>query len=161
VGDAEQAAVADLAGRLEELSSRLDVLAVGAQTAVASPASDQAEAPGGEIDKIRVSVESLWMRMTEFQKAVSALLDPRGLPGKIGVLEARLEALEVGGARSAAAAVAAGGEAAGDLREIAKRIEEMEESAASARETMLTRLEKIASSIDWRLQRLESSGTDA
>jgi hypothetical protein len=101
------------------------------------------------------------MRMTEFQKAVSALLDPRGLSGKIGVLEARLEALEVGGARAAAAAVAAGGEAVGDLREIAKRIEEMEESAASARETMLTRLEKIASSIDWRLQRLESGGSDA
>jgi len=40
-------------------------------------------------------------------------------------------------------------------------MEEMESASSTARDTLLTTLERMASSIDWRLQRLERPESEA
>jgi hypothetical protein len=137
-----------LAARIDELDARFGAVDVVDSTREPSPASHP---PAGEIDKLRVSVESLWMRMSEFQRSVATVLDPRGVAGKLEAMERRLETVELSSTRGAGHG--AGG--LGDLGEIARRIEDMEAASSVARETLLTSLERIASSIDWRLQRLE------
>jgi hypothetical protein len=47
-------------------------------------------------------------------------------------------------------------EAASDLRSVMRRIEGMEQDVKDDREKLLKRLERLATSIDWRLQRLEA-----
>jgi hypothetical protein len=154
--DGEPGAVAEVSVRLDELAARVEAVALAVPSGPSSADGAGAAAPVGEIDKLRVSVESLWMRMSEFQKMVGSLLDPRGVAGKLERIEQRLESLEAGGGKARPAAGAELG--SGDLREIARRIEEMESSSTNARETLLTSLERMASAIDWRLQRLERTG---
>ncbi len=141
--------LARLAARIDELDARLEATGhAGGGVAPGAPG----DAPAAELDKLRVSIESLWMRMSEFQRSIATLLDPRGIAGKLDAIERRLESVEPPAGRGAAAGAAAG---PGDLGEIARRIEDMEAASSVARETLLTNLERIASSIDWRLQRLE------
>ena len=42
------------------------------------------------------------------------------------------------------------------MRQLIRRIEDCEEAAHEGREKLMNRLERMASSIDWRLQRLEA-----
>ena len=48
-----------------------------------------------------------------------------------------------------------------ELRSLAKRVQDAQEAMLVERDKLFQRLERMASSIDWRLQRLEKSGESA
>ena len=47
-----------------------------------------------------------------------------------------------------------------ELHGLTQRLEEAEQSAKADRDKVLTQLERLASSIDWRFRRLESGEAD-
>ena len=89
---------------------------------------------------------------------------------KVEELAARLAELEQGGGRQRAQPEGRQGrrptrrqrrQCTRELRELAQRLEEAEKAAKADRDKVLTQLERMASSIDWRVRRLESGETDA
>jgi len=110
-----------------------------------------------------MAVERINMHLGERERAISELIRSRGNV-KVEDLAARITELEqTKGSAPKAAAKGAAAPASGDsadihaeLRSLAQRIEESEK----IRDKVLTQLERMASSIDWRFRRLES-GEDA
>ena len=90
-----------------------------------------------------------------------------GGEGQLEALAARVDILERlgGGAPRAAdgSAPAAGDGAAysGDTAALARRVEEVALASEAGREKLLTQLEQMMSSLDWRFQRLEGGGKAA
>ena len=116
-----------------------------------------------ELERLRMAVERINMHLGERERAISELIRSRGNV-KVEDLAARITELEqTKGSAPKAAAKGAAALASGDsadihaeLRSLAQRIEESEK----IRDKVLTQLERMASSIDWRFRRLES-GEDA
>lgn len=164
---------ASLQERVSELAARI----------VTGPISaDQPELEGDlfaqspqELDRLRVGVEGLRMRLAYHEKTVSDLAGSRGVAQRLDELTARLDHL--------AAIVAAGPALAGNETGMAAlgsagvsprthvpgpetaglmtRLEEAERLRSQNRDKMLEQMEKIASRMDWRLQRLEAAGVGA
>ncbi len=117
-----------------------------------------------ELERLRMAVERINMHLGERERAIAELMRSRSSEIKLDELAARLAELEQGG--GAVTKVAKGEVPHADadlhteLRELAQRLEEAEKSAKGDRDKVLTQLERMASSIDWRFRRLES-GEDA
>ena len=123
-----------------------------------------------ELDRLRIGVEGLRMRLAYHEKTVADLAGSRGVVQRLDELTARLDQL---------AAIVAAGHAqhrhprlehraaapgpadprAGDGRadEPPRRGRALRHET---REKMLDQMEKIASRMDWRLQRLEAAGLE-
>ena len=81
----------------------------------------------------------------------------RGVERRVEV--ARRARDELAAARPVDAAAAPGTAAPGvsaDMLALARRVEEAEAASQADREKLMSRLEKLGSAIDWRLQRLEA-----
>jgi hypothetical protein len=114
-----------------------------------------------------MAVERINLHLGERERAITDLMRSRNSEIKLEELAARLAELEQGGGGHAPSrasetpAVGGGAEVHGDLHGLAQRLEEAEKSAKADRDKVLTQLERLASSIDWRFRRLESGETDA
>ena len=126
--------------------------------AIGEPSEDTTK----ELDRLRIGMEGMRMRLAYHEKTVSELSGSRTVMQRINELSARVEQL--------AAAIATGvptpaGAAAGPLVQtlgleasgLMSQIEESERLRTEMRDKMLDRMEKIASQMDWRIQRLETS----
>ena len=146
-----------------------------AATAKTKPKPDEAADPGveSELERLRMAVERINMHLSERERAIAEMLRSRGSDAKVDELAARLADLEQGGGGGKAvgngaatktgqadAQAGGGADTNSALRELAARLESAEQAAKADREKMLTQLERMASSIDWRVRRLESGETD-
>ena len=166
------ARIAALETRIAELVERPEA-APAAATAEGRETAGTGEISGREFDRLCFAVERVSLQLTEHHRAIDMLMNGDGAGranGQLDALVARIEALELRGAAarpagsaSDAAPVAAGDGAGfqGELHELARRIAEIDEASRLGREKLLTQIEQMMSSIDWRFQRLESGGKAA
>ena len=178
---------AALEARIDALAAQL--ADGGLQSAPRLPASEPAPAPKAksakpdratngeiapaavesELERLRMAVERINMHLSERERAIADLLRSRS-DDKVEELAARLAELEHGGGsagngsspKTGKADAPLGGNADlhSELRELAARLEGSEKAAKADRDKVLTQLERMASSIDWRVRRLESGEVD-
>jgi DNA repair exonuclease SbcCD ATPase subunit len=163
---------AALEERLEKLEAR--VAKTAAQPAPVVPPGSVVHAPvphmiEQEVERVLMAVERLGLHLSEHDRALAELMSRRG-SSKVEELEARLDELETYGV---AAAPAAGGDGStpvlvqtgdtrdlrAEIRALTRQLSELEDTTRTDREKTLTQLERMASSIDWRIRRIESGET--
>jgi len=162
---------AALEERLEKLETRVAASAAAASRAP-SGSVVQADVPHTieqEVERVLMAVERLGLHLSEHDRALAELMSRRG-SSKVEELEARLDELETYGVPGAApvqGAPSADGAAApvamgdtrdlrAELRSLNRQVSELEDTTRADREKLLTQLERMASSIDWRIRRIES-----
>ena len=155
--------------RLTALAERLDREPIPMSDGAA--AGDPSDTSEQDLDRLRFAVERLSLQLTEHHRTLDMLMGADGSAGsdpRLDALLARLEAIEAGAGRPAAAAGAPSASPSGDgavlnadLHELARKVAQLDEASRSDREKLLTQIEQMMSSIDWRFQRLESGGKAA
>ncbi len=151
----------ELGLRLDELTHTLDerLAAIGAP---ASPATGQPAGVEDELERVRMAVERVGVHLGEHDRALAELMRSREVTDRLDELAARIDQIATagtgGGATGGSGSQA--GDVSGDMRALMSRIEEAETSSQADREKLMSRLERLASSIDWRLQRLEVDETE-
>ena len=143
-----------LEGRLDEVATHL--VHVEAHAA-GQPAPSSS---GDEVAQLRVQVDGLRMRLAASEQELTALATSREVAGRLDELSRRVDGVE----RIAPSIVvsASGTPIPGDgrfrleLRALELRMEHAEAAAREHREAVLVQLERLASRIEWRLQRLEA-----
>ncbi len=118
-----------------------------------------------ELERLRIGVEGLRMRLAYHEKTVSDLAGSKGVVQRLDELSARLDQLSaiVMAQQSGDLPPAVEGQlvAVAPLAQtsgILSRLDEADRLRAQGREKMLEQMEKIATRMDWRLQRLEAAG---
>jgi len=150
---------AALEARLEGLEARI---AARPAPAVAAAGNTEELVPHvfeQEVERVLMAVERLGLHLSEHDRALAELMSRRG-SSRVEELAARVDELETYGV--AAGAVVAGEGADGTPAPVsiadtlARQVTELEDSSKADREKFLTQLERMASSIDWRIRRIES-----
>ena len=115
------------------------------------------------MERFRMTLERLSLHLAEHDRTLSEMRSARGVPQRLDELAAQVDALAAGGAASSDGASGRRREPGysrdlepNEMRQLIRRIEDCEEAAHEGREKLMNRLERMASSIDWRLQRLEA-----
>jgi len=159
------AEAAKLAERLDALSARLDEGAPGSSAAVPAPAPRPATGPAGsgdeteqELERLRMAIERMSLHLGEQERAIAEVMRSRGVTQRLDELEARIDDVAAGGAGGAAAPEGSAAPATANLevRALVRRLDTAEAALEAERDKLLTKLERIASSLDWRMRRLEA-----
>ena len=160
---------AALQERVSELAARI---VTGPMPGTSVAEGDAFAETPQELDRLRIGVEGLRMRLAYHEKTVYDLAGSRGVVQRLDELSARLDQLSAIVAAGPAAISAAPGVAptvapaprmqvpmhAPEAAVLVTRLEEAERVRDKNRDKMLEQMEKIASRMDWRLQRLETAG---
>lgn len=113
-----------------------------------------------EFECVRLAIERVGLHLGEHDRALADLTPAVDLASRLEDLAARIEAISSSGLHAGGVAgVVAAVDTSGDMQAIVRRVEEAELASRADRERLMTRLERLATSMDWRLQRLE--GGDA
>lgn len=162
-----------LVSRVDQLELRLREAAAAAAHLDGAPESTVFErgtaVPGvstgagleQEFDRLLMAIERLSLRIGEHDRALGELLRGGASAQRVAELAGRIAELELrGGGGGGAAGGGGGGEAIGGgaLLAVAGRLEEVENARKADREKLFTQIERMASALDWRLQRLEAAG---
>jgi chromosome segregation ATPase len=141
---------------LGRLLLRLDSVEHAQETLTGELArSTSAAAPvENDVTELRGLVEALGERLAAGEREVARLPDTQELTVRIDEVTRRLDQLEHRD-QAPVAAEAADGRLRLELRALELRVEHAEDVARENREAVLTQLERLASRIEWRLQRLE------
>ncbi len=110
-----------------------------------------------EVESVRLVLERISLHLGEHDRALADLSATRGVHERLEELSTVVRRLEE--PRQAEVPSQRTKEAppvAGDVGALLQRVEEAEAAAQRSNEKLMNRLERMASSIDWRLQRLES-----
>jgi DNA repair exonuclease SbcCD ATPase subunit len=128
-----------------------------------SIAEEAAETAAARVDDVLPLVEGLRRRLDESDRRLEELGSTDEQDAKVDGLAGRLQALEERPAPPPPPAPLPGdGRFRVELRALELRMQHAEEAARENREAVLVQLERLASRIEWRLQRLESAdGTAA
>ena len=149
-----------LESRLGEVARQL--AEVESAAASSTPESASAER---EIWRLRDLVDGLRTRTAASEQKLAALAGSREVDARLDELTWRLDSLEQGGSMAGAPASALPVPGEGrfrlELRGLELRMEHAEAAARENREAVLMQLERLASRIEWRLQRLETVETGA
>jgi chromosome segregation ATPase len=158
-------AVAELTSDLEgtvslqaALEARVDA-APGSRAVKPRSPGDPARAPEGiegELDRMLMAIERLSLRMGEHDRALKELVQMQHAAARAGALHAPRPA---GGDGIDRGAGAEDGDLRAEVRGLAFRLTEAEEALRSDRDKAFSQIERIASSITWRLQRLEEQSS--
>jgi chromosome segregation ATPase len=164
---------AALEARIEELEAKMTARPV---TGVAGGGGTAELVPHvfeQEVERVLMAVERLGLHLSEHDRALAELMSRRG-SSKVEELEARVDELETYGVAAGAVVAGTGADGApapvsmadtrdlrGELRSLGRQLTELEDSSKADREKFLTQLERMASSIDWRIRRIESGETGA
>ena len=143
-----------LESRLDEVATQL--VRVESSTREARRAASSED----EVAQLRVLVDGLRLRLAASEQGLAAVAGASDVGTRLDELSRRVDSTE----RLGPALVASpGGEpTAGEgrfrleLRALELRLEHAEDAARESREAVLVQLQRLASRIDWRLQRLES-----
>jgi DNA repair exonuclease SbcCD ATPase subunit len=161
---------AALEAQLEQLESRIASRPPQVGGARGDEPPPQTHVVEQEVERVLMAVERLGLHLSEHDRALAELLSRRG-PSKVEELAARIDELEMYGVAAGAVVVGAppGSDGApapvslaetrdlrAELRSLSRQVTELEDTSRSEREKFLTQLERMASSIDWRIRRIES-----
>jgi hypothetical protein len=143
------------------LGVRIDALAAIVSEARERPVRESAGPgePGGDVDleleRLRMAIERMSMHLGEQERALAEAMRSRDVTGRLDALEARIDDVEEAPATSGASGpvAAAGGK---EARALARRLDAAEAQLEEERNRMFTKMERIASAIAWRLERLEA-----
>ena len=160
------AQIADQAGRPDAVPA-----APSEPAAASTPAAETTPSAEHDLNRLWFAVERLSLQLTEHHRTLGTLMGGGASEeGRIESLAARIDRLEAGGATplptdgsAPAPSAAGGGIGAGhaELSALARKVEELAVASEAGREKLLTQIEQMMSSIDWRFQRLESGGKAA
>jgi tetrahydromethanopterin S-methyltransferase subunit G len=165
------AEAAKLAERLDDLTARLEdgagAAPAAAQAAGAAPPPRrlaQPAEPGDEteqeLERLRMAIERMSLHLGEQERAIAEVMRSRGVTQRLDELEARIDDVAAGavavGAPAADGSIPAATSGGPDMRALIRRLDSAEEALEAERDKLLTKLERIASSLDWRMRRLES-----
>jgi hypothetical protein len=171
-------ATASWAATQETLAGRIDQLELrqreAAESATARSAiSEGTPVPGvatgagleQEFDRLLMAIERLSLRIGEHDRALGELMRGGASAQRVSELAGRIAELELrgGGGGGGVVGGGGGGEAIGGgaLLAVAGRLEEVENARKADREKLFTQIERMASALDWRLQRLEAAAGTA
>jgi predicted secreted Zn-dependent protease len=120
-----------------------------------------------ELERFRMSLERLGLSIADHDRALTEMRSSRGISARVEELAERVDALATGAPAPADGAAPRSRERysrdlePNEMRQLIRRIEDCEEAAHEGREKLMNRLERMASSIDWRLQRLEAGDEES
>lgn len=146
---------------LEVVAALTQRIAALEDTPVATPppALDESELLS-ELERFRLVVERFGLHLGEHDRAISDLAPSRGIQERLQELTVLVQ--DLAESQQNALAQQPAGAAypiSGDIDSLVQRVQEAETAAQSDSEKLMNRLERMASSIDWRLQRLEADET--
>ena len=159
-----------MAERIGELTQDFEarVAAAEAQTRVGEPLTGDPSGLDDLLERNRMTVERLGLHLGEHDRALAELMQTRNLPTKLEELAARVEEIAAGtpggaqqapGVRREIGGPGAPEASTGEFKALMRRVEDAEVASQADREKLMNRLERMATSIDWRLQRLEATET--
>ena len=141
--------------------------AAEAQPRTGGSVTGDASALDDLLERNRMTIERLGLHLGEHDRALAELMQTRSIPKTLEELAARVE--EIAGGAPAGGQPAPGTRreigsvlsepSTGDVRALMRRVEDAEVASQADREKLMNRLERMAASIDWRLQRLEATET--
>jgi chromosome segregation ATPase len=134
--------------RLDQVTGRVDALVAAERDPAAGRIAEE------ELGRLRLLVDGLRMRLAANESEIAAALGPRDVVLRLDELTSRLESLESSGPPDAPSTFLL------ELRALELRLEQTETAAREDRDALLAGLERLASSVEWRLQRLESGEVD-
>jgi chromosome segregation ATPase len=153
-----------LSSRLDEVSGQLaQVESVSRSAAAAATAAASASAARPQDDavaELRTLVDGLRARVASGEQELAALAGSRDLGTQLDELHRRVESVERWNPTLAApgdSGVSGDGRFRLELRALELRMEHAEAAARENREAVLVQLERLASRVEWRLQRLEGA----
>jgi chaperonin cofactor prefoldin len=159
---------AALEARLEGLEARIAARPAPVAAATGGDAELVPHVFEQEVERVLMAVERLGLHLSEHDRALAELMSRRG-SSKVEELAARVDELETYGVATGAVVAGTGADGApapvsladtrdlrGELRSLTRQVTELEDSSKADREKFLTQLERMASSIDWRIRRIES-----
>ncbi len=159
-GAAETWAVerASLSERIEDVSAKLARVESAAQSAAAAAATAAAGTSDDSVVELRAYVDGLRLKIASGEKELAGARDAGA---RLDELARRLEAVELAGpitiVSDSGVPLTGDGRFRLELRAVELRMEHAEAAARENREAVLTQLERLASRVEWRLQRLESA----
>jgi chromosome segregation protein len=152
---------ASLSERIEDMSAKLARVESAAQSAAAAAAVAASGASADGVAELRAYVDGLRLKVASGEKELAGLASVRDAGARLDDLARRLEAVELAGpitiVSDVDAPLAGDGRFRLELRAVELRMEHAEAAARENREAVLTQLERLASRVEWRLQRLESA----
>jgi DNA repair exonuclease SbcCD ATPase subunit len=143
--------VAALADRLTALEDAPPLEAV---------ATERDEELVSELERFRLVVERIGLHLGEHDRALADLAVSRGVEERLQELTVLVHDLAESQQNALASPVSAAIPISADIGTLVQRVEEAEAASQTDSEKLMSRLERMASSIDWRLQRLESDVAD-
>ena len=166
----EAQVAARVAERIGELTRDLDarLAAAEAQPRAGEPLAGGAAGFDDLLERNRMTIERLGLHLGEHDRALAELMQTRNLPTKLEELAARVEEIAGGvpagaqrstGVRREIGSMGAVEPSTGEVKALMRRVEDAEVASQADREKLMNRLERMAASIDWRLQRLEATET--
>ncbi len=148
--------------RLDDAAARLEAAPAGEGAPTRTPRSvGEAVAAAGtdqEVERLRMTVERLMHDFTEHQRAVKAIAS-KDFASRMEELEERIRDVAAGGGGGGGGGGMSTAELAelrGELRSVVRRLDDADDSLRKQKDSVFDRIEKMMSSIDWRLQRLEA-----
>jgi hypothetical protein len=141
------------------LSERIAALEITAATTTA-PADDGSEVRA-ELERLRLVLERIGLHLGEHDRALADFAPDRRVEERLQELTVLVH--DLAQSQQAAATQQAAGfvpPLSRDVDSLLQRVEEAEAASQTDSEKLMSRLERMASSIDWRLQQLESGVTD-
>lgn len=110
-----------------------------------------------ELERVRLVLERVGLHLAEHDRALADLGPSRGAEERLQELIVLVHDLAEVQQNGSIAHATDGPPASVEMGALLQRVEEAEASAQTDNEKLMNRLERMASSIDWRLQRLESA----
>lgn len=153
-------AAASWASERSSLESRLDEVATQLVRVESSTReARRAASSEDEVAQLRVLVDGLRLRLAASEQGLAAVVGASDVGIRLEELSRRVDSVERldSGVLASSGVEPASGEGRFrlELRALELRLEHAEEAARENREAVLAQLERLASRIDWRLQRLE------
>jgi len=157
----------EIDGRLEEIARTVEERLSGASSSPAAP-SEAATGLEEELERTRMAIERFGLHLGEHDRALAEMRGTRSVAQRLDELAARVDDLAAAGQSVSSAPNGSPGhsyvrrslEPDLEIRSLIRRLEDVEETAHAGREKLMNRLERMASSIDWRLQRLEAGDAE-
>ena len=152
---------ASLSERIEDVSAKLARVESAAQGAAAAAAVAAAGTPDDSVAELRAYVDGLRLKVAASENELAALAGAPDAGVRLDELARRLEAVEVTAPITilpdSDVPLAGDGRLRLELRALELRMEHAEAAARENREAVLTQLERLASRVELRLQRLENT----
>jgi hypothetical protein len=115
-----------------------------------------------ELEGVRLVLERIGLHLGEHDRAIADLSPSRGVHDRLEELTSLVQSLAASGPNAPVVLEPSPAPAPfpTNADELLRRVEQAEAASQSDNEKLLSRLERMASSIDWRLQRLETDEAD-